>query len=63
MDKKQKKFEEIYEKFFKKCLQENLLPTAVIRYERTGMLPEITYMEVTDEQKKDILSSLDKSSK
>ena len=59
-DKKQKTFEGLYEKFARKCLQENLLPIAVLRFSENGVYPEVSYYEVTEDQKKEILSSLDK---
>ena len=62
-EEKQKKFEEFYIKFLKKCLTENMLPTPLIRYEKNGIYPVIDAVEVDEEKKKEILSSLEKSSK
>jgi len=58
--KKQKKFQDIYIRFVKKCLQEDIYPVVFIRYEQTGIHPDITFIEVKEEEKQNILSSLDK---
>jgi len=61
MDKKQEaKFEEIYVKFIKKCLKDNIMPSPVIVYGPQGIFPKIDFTTVTDEIKTEILSSLDK---
>jgi hypothetical protein len=61
-EKKQKKFEEFYVKFVRKCLSENMMPTMTVSYEPTGIFPSLNFYEVDDKRKKEILSSLNKSS-
>ena len=58
--KKQQKFRDIYIKFVKKCLQEDIYPVVFLRYEQTGIMPDLTFVEVKEEEKQRILSSLDK---
>ncbi len=53
-------FEENYEKFVKKCLQDNIFPTMRIRYDTVGIFPLLDFYIVSEEEKKEILSSLNK---
>ena len=55
---KQKKFEEFYIKFVRKCLSENMLPTLILRYESVGVFPSMNYVEIDDVKKQEVLSSL-----
>jgi hypothetical protein len=59
-EKKQAKFQDIYEKFVRKCLQEDIYPVVALRYEQIGVFPELTFIEVNEQQKKEALSSLNK---
>ena len=59
-DKKQKIFEEFFTKFVRKCLSEDILPVAILDYKPWGLFPTINFREVGLEEKKEILSSLDK---
>ena len=59
-EKKQKKFEEFYLKFIKKCLQENIFPVMAMRYESSGIFPILDFREVDEKKKKELLSSLEK---
>lgn len=56
--KKQKKFEEFYVKFVRKCLTENILPVAAMQFDPRGIFPTLNFREVSKEEKKEILSSL-----
>lgn len=58
-NKKQKKFEEFYIKFVRKCLTENMLPVAIVEYKPWGILPAINFREIGLEEKQEILSSLE----
>ena len=54
---KQKKFEEFYIKFVRKCLTENIMPTMTVRYDPTGVFPLLSFYEIDGARKKEILSS------
>jgi len=58
MDKKQKKFEEIYIKFVRKCLSEDIMPVVALQYEVNGIFPILKYTQVDKKRKNEILSSL-----
>jgi len=61
MDKqKQKKFAELYEKFVKKCVQEGMFPVAILRTDISGIIPAIDFYEMSEEEQKNALSSLNK---
>jgi len=56
--KKQEKFEEIYIKFVRKCLNEDIMPVVALQYEVNGVFPILKYIEVDKKRKEEILSSL-----
>lgn len=58
--KKQVKFEELYLKFVRKCLTEDMLPVMMMDYRPQGILPTLNFRIVEEEEKKEILSSLSK---
>lgn len=60
--KKQQKFEEIQEKFIKKCVQNRMYPTVVLNYKASGIFPELTYVKLSKKQQEEISSSLKQSS-
>ena len=59
-EKKQAKFQEIYEKFVRKCVQEDIYPVVTLRYEQIGIIPELSFIEINEQQKEEALSSLNK---
>ena len=59
-EKKQAKFMEIYEKFVRKCIQEGIYPVVALRYGQVSIYPELTFIEINEQQKKEALSSLNK---
>lgn len=59
-EQKQQIFQELYKKFVRKCLQENILPTVALKYDVTGIFPQLNFIEVDEKQKAELLSSLDK---
>ena len=60
---KQKQFEEMYEKFVRKCLTQDIIPMVTLQYEVNGIFPVLKYLEVDEDRKKEILSSLNKKEK
>jgi len=60
MDKQEKKFEELYKKFTKKCVQDGLLPTMTLEYRENGIFPVLKYFVLEEKQKEEFLSSLNK---
>jgi hypothetical protein len=57
--KKQELFEKFYIKFLKECLDKNLLPMPILRYEPNAVIPVISFREITEAEKKEVISSLE----
>jgi len=60
VEQKQEKFQELYLKFAKKCLQESMVPVMVMRYQPNGIIPILDFKEIDEKEKEELLSSLDK---
>ena len=61
-DIKQEKFQELYLKFAKKCLQESMVPVMTIRYQPNGIIPMLDFREVDKKEQENIVNSLKNSS-
>jgi len=57
---KQEQFEDMYVKFVRKCLTKDIMPIVALQYEVNGVFPILKYLEVDEDRKKEILSSLNK---
>jgi len=50
----------MYVKFVRKCLTKDIMPIVALQYEVNGVFPILKYLEVDEDRKKEILSSLNK---
>lgn len=62
MEEKKKKFLVLWTEFYKKCLEHDIAPVAVMRQSPFEIKADFDFMEVTKEQKKELMKQLSKDS-
>jgi hypothetical protein len=65
MEQQEKKelFMELFNEFYKKCLEHDVVPVAVMRQSPFEIKADFDFMEVTKEQKKELMKKLSQDSK